>query len=186
MKKLFLLSLLFCCNLFAQDFFPIPATSFTIKSTNVEEKFNQTLTYPENLLKRFNPEGAVISNKTVSGNTIQFKATKTIAIITKSVKVVGVLDSSELKKGCAANEKGYLLTLNLDGSDREVIENIDRLEAAVCADFSNSSQMNAKVTGKIVKGSNFTMLIGGVVKGVIEAQVNPLIKALTNEIKSMQ
>ncbi len=80
----------------------------------------------------------------------------------------------------------YTIILNLDGSDAIVSENIDRLEAKLCTSFPNAALMNASVNGKIVKGNMYSNLVGGVAKDIISAQVNPLIKALNEEIQSMK
>jgi hypothetical protein len=186
MKKLLALTMLISLNSYAEDFFPIPVSKFQIKSDRVEEKLETTLKYPEKLLKRFQPQGAKISDKQVSNNTIRFKATKSVALFTKTVNVNGVLDSEEDNKGCKANEQGYNIVLNLDGSDGLVSDNIDRLEAKLCATYPGPSAMNATVSGKIIKGNNYSSLVGGVAKDIIQAQVAPLIKALTEEIQSMQ
>lgn len=177
---------LFPLSAFAEEFFAIPATKFQIKNNRVEEKLEMTLKYPEKLLKRFQPEGAKISNKVVSGNNIRFNATKSVGFLSKTVAVNGVLDTVEDNRGCAANEQGYDITLNLDGSDSIVSENIDRLEAKLCTSYPNASLMNATVKGKIVKGPYYSNLVGGVAKDIIAAQVNPLIKALTDEIQAMK
>ena len=180
------LALLISFQSYAEEFFPIPASKFQIKSDRVEEKLEMTLKYPEKLLKRFQPQGAKISEKSVSGSNIRFKATKTVAFISKTVSVNGVLDTIEDNRGCAAREQGYTVTLTLDGSDAIVSDNIDRLEAKLCTTYPCPSMMNATVSGKIVKGPNYSNLVGGVAKDIIEAQMVPLIKALNEEIQSMK
>lgn len=186
MIRLLSIVFLFSQQAIAEESFPIPTTKFQIKSAGVEEKLEMSLKYPEKLLKRFVPEGAKISNKRVSGNTISFNATKTVAFISKTVAVNGVLDTNFDNRGCAANEQGYTIILNLDGSDAIVSENIDRLEAKLCTSYPNAALMNASINGKIVKGNMYSNLVGGVAKDIISAQVNPLIKALTEEIQSMK
>jgi hypothetical protein len=185
MKKILPFIFFLSMSAFAEEAFLIPSSKFQIKSSRVEEKLEMSLKYPEKLLKRFQPLGAKITNKSVSGNSIRFHATKTVAFISKTVAVSGVLDTQEDNSGCAVNEKGYTIILNLDGSDAIVSENIDRLEAKLCTKTSNSSLLNANVKGKIVKGAMYSNLVGGVAKDIIAAQVEPLIKALTEEIQSM-
>lgn len=186
MKAMLIIVCLFPLHTFAEEFFPIAATKFQIKSSRVEEKVALTLKYPEKLLKRFQPEGAKISHKVVAQNSIRFEATKSMGFISKTVSVNGVLDTDADNRGCAAHELGYNITLTLDGSDAIVSENIDRLEAKLCAQYPNASTMNATVTGKIIKGNYYSNLVGGVAKDIIAAQVNPLIKALNEEIQSMK
>ena len=137
-------------------------------------------------MKRFNPAGAKIDNKRVLKNVINFNITKTVLFVSKVVKVNGTLESIEDSSGCANNLEGYNIVLNFDGSDAIVTDNIDRLEAKLCVDISKSNQLVGSVKGKIYKGNNYSNAFGTIAKGIIEAQVNPLINALNAEIQSIR
>lgn len=184
MKKLLILSLVLTTNLYAEDFFSVPPKKFQIESLNVEEKLVQTLKYPEGLLGRFKSEGATMSNKKVSNNSMSFEATKTVMFVSKTVFVNGVLDITEEDQSCEKNQHGYKLVLNLDGSDTLVTENIDRLEALICTQSISNKKLTGTVRGKIYKGNDYSFLLGPIAKGIIEDQLNPLLKALTEEVQS--
>lgn len=184
MKKLLFLALIASTNLHAEEFFSVAPIKFQLEGANVEERLEQTLKYPEGLLGRFKSEGAKMSDKKVSQNSISFKATKTVMFISKTVFVNGVLDFTEDNKSCEKNQTGYKLILSLDGSDQLVIDNVDRLEAVVCAQTLNSKKIVGTVKGKIYKGRDYSRLVGPVAKEIIEDQLNPLLKALTEEVQS--
>jgi hypothetical protein len=182
-KLVITLTIFLANNLYAQDFFSIPENKFQIKSVNALEKLELTLKYPEKFLKRFKPEGAIITEKFVSNNNIRFIATKKVLFISKSALVNGNLDSFQENTGCAKNEIGFKLVLNFDGSDGIVVDNIDRLEAKICATNIGTNQLIGSVKGRIYKGNNYSSAVGMVAKDIIEAQINPLLRALTEEIQ---
>jgi hypothetical protein len=181
-KSLFVIAALFVLNVQAEDFFTVPSIQFNAKATNAMSKLEDTLKYPESLLKRYKPAGATISNKRVSGNNITFNATKSFAFISKTVVVHGVLDSIEDGGSCAKGETGFNITFNFDGSDALVTENIDRIEAKICAKEANN-QVSGLIKSKIYIGTNYSSTFGPIAKGIIEAQINPLATALTEEIQ---
>lgn len=186
MKKTIFMALLMVTvtNVFADsDFFTVTPVKFQINATDAKDKLDDILKYPEGVLKRFKPEGATITNKRVSQNRISFNATKTIMFISKTVMVQGTLDSNENNRGCAANESGYDVKLELDGSDAIVLDNIDRLEIKLCVKDNNNS-ISGVVKPFIYKGRDYSSTTGSIAKGIIEAQVNPLLKALNDEIAS--
>lgn len=184
MTKLLLLFCLLFGSAFAEEFFPVPAVKFQITSNNPIDKLTASLKYPEDLLRRYKPEGAKISNKRVSNNHISFNATKTYMLISKTVGIHGTFDANENDVGCAHNEVGFDLVFVFDGSDQLVSDNIDRLEAKLCAKEQTKTLAMAVVRTKIFKGRNYSNALGPVVKGIIEAQINPLLRALNEELQS--
>lgn len=185
MKKLLIFAFLSSSHLYAEEFFVVPPINFQIVAENVFEKLELTFKYPENLLKKFKPEGATIDNKSVSNNVLRFMATKKILFVTKSVQVNAILDVYQDNTDCAKNQLGHRLVLSFDESDELVVDNISRLEAIFCTINPSSNKLIGTVKGKIYKGNNFST-IGYLAKGLIEAQINPLVKALNEEIKSMK
>lgn len=184
MKKLLFLALVATTNLYAEEFFTVAPIKFQIESAKVEERLEQTLKYPEGLLGRFKAEGAKMSEKKVSNNSLSFMATKKVLFITKTVFVNGVLDVSEDSKSCDKTQTGYRIVLNLDGSDELVTDNVDHLEAVICTQTLNGKNLTGTVRGKIYKGQNYSSVMGPIAKGIIEDQLNPILKALTEEVQS--
>lgn len=184
MKKLLFLALIAATNLHAEEFFTVAPIKFQIESAKVEEKLEQTLKYPEGVLGRFKSEGAKMSDLKVSHNSMSFNATKSVLFISKTVFVNGFLDVTSDLNSCEKNQTGYKLVLNLDGSDELVTDNVDRLEAVICAQSLNGKKLTGTVKGRIYKGANYSGLVGPVAKGIIEDQLKPLLKALTEEVQS--
>lgn len=166
----------------ANDFFSIPAVIFQIETPDALEKLDMTLKYPEGLLKKFKPEGAVITKKTGNNNTISFYATKSYLTFSHTVYVNGTFESSENDILCEKNEKGYELNFNFEGSDSMITDNIDRINAKLCVKVLNSKLITGVVRSRIYKNENYSNLLGSVVKGIIEAQINPLLKALREDV----
>ena len=186
-KKMILLFILtiFTTSTFAGKSIDLAPISFQISSDNILSKLEKTLLYPENLLKRFEPVGASITNKRVSQNVISFTATKTKLFISKSVYVNGIFESSENKKSCSNGEVGFSLRMHLETSDVLVTDNVVELQAILCLKGENLSQkLNGTVRSKIVLGKNYSMILGAKIVDLIKEQVNPLIYALTEEIKN--
>ena len=184
MKTLLFLALVATTNLHAEEFFTVAPIKFQIESAQVDERLEQTLKYPEGLLGRFKAEGAKMTDKKVSNNSMSFFATKKVLFISKTVFVNGVLDVSEDLKSCDKNQTGHRVVLNLDGSDELVTDNVDRLEAVICTQTLNGKKLTGTVKGKIYKGQNYSSMMGPVAKGIIEDQLNPILKALTEEVQS--
>lgn len=160
--------------------------TFQIKQSKAAEKIEEVLKYPEGLLKRFRPAGVNFTNKIISNNVISFEATKAVLFLSHTVRIKGTLYTEEVGQGCAQNQRGYKLTLVLDGSDTLVVDNIDRLEAILCTSVVQSNLITGIAKGIIYKGSHYSNLFGPVAKGIIEDQVSPLLKALNEEIQAMK
>ncbi len=169
-------------NLFAADSFDVPEFSVELKGTNAKEKIEYAMKYPEGVLNRYNPVGGSVKNKKVEGSKVSFTMTKKVLIITKTFDVTFVLDITPSENNCKENELAYLYTLNLDGSDALVIDNIDRLEFNICLKELNSDKFNARVFGKIFKGKHYSEPVGSVAKNTINDQVIPFVEAIKAEI----
>jgi hypothetical protein len=185
MKKMLLIFIaLFTINSFAQDFFTVPFINFQIATSHPLEKLEVTLKYPEGLLKRFTPEGAKITKKKVTINNVSFNATKSYLFISQTVYVSGTLDSKENNAICTKNEVGYEMNFNFEGSDSLVVDNIDRIEVKLCVKEITNNLISGNLRAKLIKSKNFSNIIGSFAKEIIEAQVNPLLKALHDDVLS--
>lgn len=184
--KIFFLALVYTSSLYAEEFFIVQPVKFEIMAANADEKLEQTLKYPENLLKRFKPEGAIIDRKKVSNNAVQFRATKKILFVSKTVQVNGILDVVEDNSNCNKSQQSHKIVLNFEGSDELVVENISRLEATLCTSRVDDKKIVGVAKGRIYKGSNYSNTLGYIARGIVEAQVGPLMKALSQEIQSMK
>lgn len=184
-KMMFLLVLMVSPSVFAQQSVALSPIGLQISADNALTKFEQTVLYPEGMLKRFQPVGAKISNKRVSQNVISFIATKSKLFISKSVYVNGILESSENDRACSKGEVGYSLRMKFDSSDRLVTENVEGLEATICLQSKSDTKLTGLVRSKIIFGNNYSNVLGPIAVNLIKEQVAPLIQALTEEIKSL-
>lgn len=160
--------------------------NFQISASHALSKFEDAISHPEDVLRRFRPAGVRVSNKYISRNEITFTATKTVLVVSKSVNVRGVFDSQEVGRGCAASEKGYMLSMHFQGSDRLVTDNVREMRALVCLRENSNSNISGKVRAQIIKGSRYSSTLGPMAINLIRDQVSPLISALTEEIRSMR
>ena len=167
-----------------EGFLVLPSSSFEIKSENALQKLDDVVRAPELILRRFNPRGAKIKNKQVSQSQIQFLATKTYLMISKTVFVHGVLDLDNSNSCRSKKQMGYLASMDFAGSSGLLTDNIEKLEVLICVTEVANNDLNVVVNPKMIKGNNYSDLIGGVVKSLLTDQVNPLIDAIREEMAS--
>jgi hypothetical protein len=184
MKCLVIFSLLiFSYASFAATHFPIKEKNFEIRGADALQHLEQLLLSPSEVLNIFEPEGGEISNRQVTGNQITFTATKKVAFISKSVFVKGTLDSEFSDEICHDGEIGFKATFDLAGSDDLVFDSIDGLIAEVCLKEMNKSFVKGRVSGRLIKGHNYSRMLGGSIREVIAEQVPAFIRALEMGVK---
>lgn len=171
---------------FARQSITLPTVSFQVNADYAMTKFNQVISNPEKVLKRFRPAGVKVSNKRVAGNEISFTAVKTVLLITKSVYVHGVLDISEVGRGCGKLERAYSLKMYFESSDSLVTDNVDELRAVLCLSEDSDSKVSGQIKPVLIKGERYSNTLGPIAVNLIKAQVSPILTALTEEIKSMK
>lgn len=186
MKTIYLLlGLMLSSSVFAQAIQLAPV-NFQVNADHALSKFDDAVNHPEDVLRRFRPDGVRVSNKQVSQNEISFYATKTVLFVTKSIYVHGIFEANEINRGCSRDEKGYLLKMHFESSHRLVTENVQELRAVVCLREISRSKITGRVNAQIIKGPKYSMTLGPMAVGLIKDQVSPLLTALTEEIKSMR
>lgn len=187
MRSLILLvAIFFSLRTLAEDFFAVPPVTFLVTSSEGLYKLNQSLTYPESLLKRFKPEGALISKKIVNQQSVSFYAKKSYFGISQTVFVSGTLEAQEQSKLCPKNETGFSIKFSFQGSDAIVSDNIDRISVVLCAKTLNPDLLSVLVRARIYKSAHYSNFLGSIVKEMIEAQVTPLIKALRQDVSNQE
>lgn len=160
--------------------------SFQVSADYAMTKFDQVISNPEKVLRRYRPAGVKVSNKRVAGNEISFTAIKTVLLITKSVYVHGVLEISEVGRGCAKLERAYSLKMYFESSDRLVTDNVDELRAVLCLREDTDAKVSGQIKPVLIKGERYSNTLGPIAVNLIKAQVSPILNALTEEIKSMK
>lgn len=182
MKALILFCLTF--NLYAKETFEIPAFSIEIKTPNVMEKVAHVIHTPENILTRYTPVGGKVRNKVVNQNVVSFEMTKKVLLITKTFHVNLILDISEASNICKKDQIGYLYRASLEGSDSLVTDNISSVVYNICIKELASDAASAMITGKIMKGNDYSEPYGKFAKKMIKDQTDPIVKAIKEEILS--
>ncbi|MDO9180811.1 MAG: hypothetical protein Q7U04_00315 [Bacteriovorax sp.] len=180
-----LLSFSFGHSAVAEEIITLPIVNFNLTSSNVLINLENTFANPERMLKRYYPTGAKIEKMSVDHNQFQFYATKRVMLISKTVFVHGNFDMQSNVPGCRSkSEKGFLAIMDFTGSDDLLIDNIEKFEALICVQEKSSTSLDISVTGRLYKGNNFMPLIASIVTDLISAQTDPLIKAISEEVKS--
>ena len=182
MKRLMLFLTMFSSIAFAEDFFSIAPFNFQMATLEGLSKLDHSLKYPEGLLEKFKPEGAVITNKTTSLQNVSFYAKKSYFGFSQTVFVKGTFESQSIEKSCQLNETGYNIDFSFEGSDSIVSDNIDHISVLLCVKLLNAELLSVDVLARIYKSAHYSNFLGSIVKDIIEAQINPLIKALRQDV----
>lgn len=171
---------------FARQTIALSPVNFHVSTVEALSKFDQVISNPESVLKRYRPVGVKVNNKRVAGNEISFNAVKTVLLISKSVYVHGVLDTREIAKGCGSGERAYSLRMRFESSDRLVTDNVDELKALLCLREISNSKVSGQIRPALITGDRYSRTLGPLAINLIKDQVSPLLSALTEEIKSMR
>ncbi len=165
---------------FAGQSVQLAPINFQVSASDALSKFEQVVSQPENLLRRYKPVGVKISNKQVAGNEVSFTATKTVLFVSKSLNVHGIFESREVSRGC------YRMTMHFDSSHHLVTDNVDHLQASICLREESTSKISGVIRSQIILGSRYSRTLGPIAVNLIKDQVQPLLSALTEEIRSMR
>lgn len=182
--KLLILSLFVSFNVLAADYFDVPAFNVEIKAKDVKNKIQDAINNPEGVLNRYSPVGGTYKNKVVEKNEVSFVMTKKVLMFSKTFKVHFLVDIHPTSGVCKGNDEGYKYTVDLNGSDSLVIDNIDRLEFDICIKENSTESVTAQISGKIYKGNGYSEPIGSIAKGTIQDQVDPFVKAIREEVQA--
>lgn len=164
----------------------LEAVNFEIKTQRGLEKIENVLLSPENLLKRFRPAGAQITNYSVSSGQFQFTAKKTVFLITKTVFVHSDFDV-ERSSACSSKlDTGYLAKMDFAASDDLITDNIEKYEALICVREKTMGILNVQVKARLFKSRNYNSVVGPIISDMIAAQTKPLIDAIMSEVKILK
>lgn len=177
---LLLLVLIVSPSVFARQSMALTPISFQISAPQALSKFHDVVLNPEDILRRYRPVGVKVTNKRVSHNEISFNAIKTVLFISKSVYVHGVLESNEVSRGC------YNLKMRFESSDQLVTNNVDELKANICVREDSDSKISGQIRAQIITGDRYSRTLGPIAVNLIKDQVQPLLTAVTEEIRSMR
>lgn len=174
----FLTALFLTSHALAAGTFPLKEVDFDLKTQNVVFKTEEALANPEPILNEYRPVDAVITNKVVRGNTIEFDATKNILGIKKTAHVYGILTVTKNDELCPGKTMGYDLLFDLTNSSELVSDNIVKLTATLCFNQQNEMTLLGHSSGLMYKGDKYSRIEGAVIRTFIDNQVEPIIKAL--------
>lgn len=179
-------SLLTSFGILAKDSFPLTSKRFVIEADEAFSKVTHVLKYPEDILLNFEPQGAKITNKKVYRNEVQFDGTKSILFVPMTVRIKSVLEIQGDDHICPVNMLGHVAKLDLKGSDRLILDNIKRLEVKICLQESHHKKVTGTISGFMFKGAHYLEPFGFIIREMIEAQVDPLLKAVIKEVQTQR
>ena len=185
MKILFVAILVltsFPLKLLANDTIDLPITPFEIQTPNINSRIDESIKNPESILNRYVPAGLTIKDKKISGNTIEFMATKSVLGISRTVFYHGILDIDEIK--APKNNRCFLAVLDFTGSGPLIIDNIEKLHLTLCVKETSTDHMKGNIKPILFKGANYGGLLGTIAKNIVIDQIDPMIKAVKEEIES--
>jgi hypothetical protein len=176
------LLLIFSFKLFASDTIELPVTPFELQTPNINSRIDESIKNPESILNRYVPAGLSVKDKKISGNTIEFMATKTVLGISRTVFYHGILDIDEIK--APKNNRCFLAELAFTGSGPLIIDNIEKLHLTLCVKETSTDHMRGDIKPLLFKGNNYGGLLGTIAKNIVIDQIDPMIKAVKEEIES--
>ena len=187
MKKYFFSFILILHSMqsFAIDSIALPNKSFVINTENAIRKLEDTIRAPHEILIRFVPAGVSIKNKNVNNDQIDIMASKTVMMMTKTVRIKGALDIVPVQIKSAL-EVCYSITMDFAGSDQLITDNIDLLNMLFCATKITEHKIKVNVVSKIIKGENYSSLMGSITTGIVQDQLQPIITAVQKTIESQR
>ena len=185
MKILMPLLLFVSVSAFARQSVTMNPINFQVSTDNGLSKFDQVVSNPERILRRYRPVGVKVSHKLVSHNEISFTATKTVLLISKSVYVHGVLETGDDIRSCSNSESGYRLRMHFASSDQLVTNNVQELRAVICVRELTATKIGGQIRPQIILADRYSKTLGPMAISLIKDQVSPMLNALTEEIKAM-
>lgn len=162
----------------------LPAVSFELKTANGMDKIESVLLNPESLLRRYRPVGAKITNKSVDRNQFQFNAEKTVFLITENVFIHSYFNVTRDNTCATKGDTGYVAKMDFSGSDKMITDNIEKYEAQICARELSEGKVNVQVKARLIRGNDYSSIIGPIISDMIAAQNSAFIEAISHEIKS--
>lgn len=178
-----ILFLVLSTNVMALDYFEVAPFNVSMKADNIMNKIDTVISNPEGVLERYSPVGGIISHKIVNQNEVSFTMTKKVIIVSKSFNVHFTVNINQANSMCEDQKNGYLYSVNLEGSDGMVYDNIDRLEFIICLNPKDENNIVANVKGKIFKGNFYSEPIGSIARSTIQDQVDPFVNAIKFEVQ---
>lgn len=168
----------------ATELIELETRKVQVPSQNITEIIFEIMQNPESVLQRYRPEGITVKNKKISGNQIEFMATKSVLGISRTVLYKGMLEIEELNK--QNNGPCFKATQDFLGSGELIIKNIEKMELTFCLQEMKNNQTIAIIKPVLTKGRNPGGMLGNVATNLIIDQVDPVILAIKEEIISKQ
>ncbi len=162
----------------------IETQSFNIMTEGAFQKLQFTTNNPRNILEKFEPGGAIITNKKVYNNSIEFTAEKSANGFTRITTVRGDVKIKEEANLCPGKTaRGYSIVMDFSNSDDLIKEHCKDIQLLLCVTEKSDDFLEAKLSGAItIIDYPFYDVVnrvtGSVVTDVIKDQVKPIEKAL--------
>ncbi|MBY0414191.1 MAG: hypothetical protein K2Q18_08500 [Bdellovibrionales bacterium] len=185
-----ILALVICSFFSTVTFSKVPELSvttdskFSITTTDVASKLEDTLLQTEGFLKRFNPADAVVKKRVISGNNFDYIVEKKFLGISTEAEMIGTLYFERVATGCLPTENAYLGTFEFTG-EQVIVDHIENFKMLVCSLEKNSTTINIRTKNTLnYKGDKLSYIAEKFVVGVIKDQVQAMNEAMKAEVLS--
>lgn len=154
----------------------LPEKKISVSSPNIALKIDELIARPEQVLERYVPVGITVKNKKITGNTIEFNATKSVLGISKTVFYRGTLSLEIISE--TANKRCFLATQDFTGSGDLIFDAVTKFELTICAEILSDKDAKAIITPRLTEGRNPGGLYGSMATSLIIDQIDPVILAI--------
>lgn len=166
----------------AKEVVTIAPIKFSIQADDAFFKLEDSIFHPQGILEKFVPAGMSYRNKVVRDNYIEFVGTKRVLMFSKTITMRGFLTAH--KKDDVSGSHCYDGSVDFSTSDRLLSDNWELLEIDFCVTEKSNNTLELIVSPKLHSGGNYDSVFGPIIKNVMIDQINPVIKAIKQDIES--
>ncbi len=177
MKHLLLIAMIatFSSNLSA-SIRTLSDKELNVSAKNIAIKIDELIAKPEAVLERYVPVGISVKNKKITGNTIEFEATKKVLGISKTVFYRGTLTLNVISE--SQSKRCFLAIQDFQGSGDLIYDAVTKFELSICAEIKTQDSAKAIITPRLTTGENPGGIYGTVATNLIIDQIDPVIEAI--------
>lgn len=147
-----------------------------VTAPNIATKIDELIARPEAVLERYVPVGISVKNKKITGNTIEFNATKSVLGISKTVFYRGTLTLEIISE--TETKRCFLATQDFSGSGELIYDAVTKFELTICAEIISANQAKAVIVPRLTEGRNPGGLYGTMATNLIVDQIDPVVVAI--------
>lgn len=160
----------------------LPTKQLNVSAANIALKIDELIARPEAVLERYVPVGITVKNKKLTGNTIEFYATKSVLGISKTVFYRGTLSLVVVSE--TENKRCFLATQDFQGSGDLIFNAVTKFELSICAEILNNNQAKATIVPRLTEGQSPGGLYGTMATNLIIDQIDPVVLAIKDVLQN--